>query len=137
VSARAAALLAVLALGAAAPRTAVDAGSCPAPRVAAAPDALVAVRCDAAPESRGAATPSGAERLLFALRLDLNRAGARALEALPGIGPGRAEAIVRERAARPFCSVEELERVPGIGAATRARLAPWVEVGAAAACPRS
>jgi DNA uptake protein ComE-like DNA-binding protein len=134
VRARAAALLAALALGAAAPRAGREAARCPAPQVVPGAGALVTVRCD---ESGGAASPSGAERLLFALRLDLNRAGPRALEALPGIGAERAQAIVRERAARPFCTLEEIQRVPGIGAATRARLAAWVEAGADAACPRS
>lgn len=84
---------------------------------------LLTVRC-------GAETPplAGAARLLFGLPLDANRAGAAALEALPGIGPARAAAWTRERALRPFCSLSELERVPGVGSRTRARLAELVSV---------
>ena len=64
----------------------------------------------------GAGAPRlGAARLLWGLPLDLNRENARALEALPGIGPTRAQAIV---AARPFCRPADLARVPGIGPVT-------------------
>lgn len=50
--------------------------------------------------------------------VDLNRATAVELDALPGIGPATAGAIVDDRARNgPFASVDELERVPGIGPA--------------------
>lgn len=128
--ARAASLVAALALALGAPTRAREPAPCPAPeREPAPPGAPPRVRCD----GRGGA-PLGAEALLFGLRLDLNRAGAAALEALPGVGPARAAAIAREAAARPFCDVAELERVPGIGPVTRARLAPWVRVGAGGGC---
>ena len=130
-TARAAALLAGLALGAALPR-AKPPVECRAPRLSGASGPLAAVRC----EDAAGAPLGGAARLLFGLPIDLNRAEPGALEALPGIGPERAEAIVRERAQRPFCAVDELERVPGIGPATRARLAAWVEAGPAAGCAR-
>jgi competence protein ComEA len=92
---------------------------CAQPRHAGARGALASVRCD----GRGGPALEDASRLLFALPLDLNRADARALEALPGIGAGRAAAIVR---ARPFCGVGELARVSGLGPAIRARVAPYV-----------
>jgi competence protein ComEA len=86
----------------------------------------LAPRPGAPPPERGAA------RLLWGLPLDLNRDDARALEALPGIGPARAAALV---GARPYCRVEELERVPGIGPVTLGRLAGRVAVSAPpAAC---
>lgn len=44
--------------------------------------------------------------------LDLNQATNDQLESLPGIGEALAEEIIN---ARPFYSVEELKRVPGIG----------------------
>jgi len=66
-----------------------------------------------APPARGAA------RLLYGLPLDPNRDDAFALEALPGIGPGLARGIV---AGRPWCSVEDLRRVRGIGASRLARI---------------
>jgi competence protein ComEA len=132
VRSRAAALLAGLALAAAAPRAAPPPGECRAPRLASPGGNLAAVRCT---EASGEA-PRGAARLLFGLPIDLNRADPSALEVLPGIGPARAAAIVRERALRPFCAVDELDRVPGIGSTTRARLAAWVEAEPAAGCAR-
>ena len=51
------------------------------------------------------------------------------LDALPGIGPARAAAILQEREARgAFTSVEELSRVPGLGPAAIARLRDRVVV---------
>jgi competence protein ComEA len=55
--------------------------------------------------------------------VSLNRATAKALEALPGIGPRRAEAIVRDRERNgPFPSVDALTRIPGIKPALVARV---------------
>jgi competence protein ComEA len=103
---------------------------CPAPGEVAAHGAHAsAVGCHApAP----AAPLRGPARLLFGERLDVNRADAASLEVLPGIGPARAAAIVRERCRGAYGSVAELTRVPGIGVKTVARLAPWLDVGAAA-----
>jgi hypothetical protein len=70
----------------------------------------------------------GPARLLFGLGLDPNTADAASLEALPGIGPARARAIVAARCAKRFDSPRDLERVPGIGARSRARLEPWLAV---------
>jgi competence protein ComEA len=57
--------------------------------------------------------------------VDLNRASAKDLEALPGIGPAKAGAIVAFRdSAGPFRHVEDLKRVPGISAALLGRLVP-------------
>jgi competence ComEA-like helix-hairpin-helix protein len=71
---------------------------------------------------RAAARPS-------TTRLDLNRASAEALEALPGIGPALAARIVAAREERMFTSLDDLERVPGIGPSTLQRLRPHVTVG--------
>jgi competence protein ComEA len=76
----------------------------------------------------------GAARLLWGLPLDVNRDDARDLEALPGIGPGRAHAIV---ASRPHCALEDLDRVPGIGPATLRGLEGRVRVGRSPLCPRN
>ncbi len=73
----------------------------------------------------------GPARLLFGQPLDPNREDARALEALPGIGPARARAIVRERERRPFRTLRDLDRVPGIGPSTLEALAGLVAVGRA------
>jgi competence protein ComEA len=74
---------------------------------------------------RAEAPAEGAARLLFALRLDLNHEAPEQLEARPGIGPARARAIV---AGRPYCAVEELTRVPGIGPLTLKRIRGSLEV---------
>ncbi len=62
--------------------------------------------------------------------LDLNRASEEELQALPGIGPAKARAIValRERLGG-FRHVRQLLRVKGIGRATYRRIQPLVTVG--------
>lgn len=72
----------------------------------------------------------GWEGLLLGHRLDLNRARAEDLEALPGVGPKTAAAILAEREARGgFSAVEDLLKVRGIGPKTLERLRPIVSVG--------
>jgi competence ComEA-like helix-hairpin-helix protein len=63
------------------------------------------------------------------VRIDVNRADAESLQALPGIGPALAARIVEERRSRPFASVSDLTRVRGIGAATVRRLQGLVKAG--------
>jgi competence protein ComEA len=63
-----------------------------------------------------------------AAAVDVNSASAAELEALPGIGAAKAAAIVEERQLRPFASVEDLERVRGIGPALVAELRPHITV---------
>ena len=54
-----------------------------------------------------------------ARRLDVNTAGAAALERLPRVGPSLARRIVEERRLRgPFRAPEDLARVKGIGPKT-------------------
>jgi competence protein ComEA len=68
----------------------------------------------ASPDATGAAAP-----------LDVNTASAAALEALPGIGPRTAAAIVAHRDRHgPFASVDALLDVRGIGPSTLAELRP-------------
>jgi competence protein ComEA len=53
---------------------------------------------------------------MAATKLDLNTASAIHLKAIKGIGPSRAEEIVRYRSKNgPFTSVDELSRVPHVG----------------------
>ena len=62
--------------------------------------------------------------------LDLNRATAEELEALPGIGAAKAAAILELREAQGgFTSLDQLETVRGIGPALMAKLRPLVVVG--------
>ncbi len=64
--------------------------------------------------------------------VNLNAASVEQLQTLPGIGPGRAEAIVRYRQQHgQFATVDELDRVPGIGPALIQRLHDRVSVAAA------
>ena len=63
-----------------------------------------------------------------AAAVDVNSASAAELEALPGIGAAKAAAIVEERQVRPFASIEDLERVRGIGPALVAELRPHITV---------
>lgn len=58
-------------------------------------------------------------------RIDIDRAGIRDLERLPGVGPQLARRIVADRESRgAFGDITGLDRVPGIGQATLDRLAP-------------
>ena len=51
--------------------------------------------------------------------INVNEAGADRLEALTGVGPATANAIIEEREMNgPFESVDALLRVPGIGDST-------------------
>jgi competence protein ComEA len=73
-----------------------------------------------------AAPPSADERPAV---VNLNTATAGELEALPGIGAKKAEAIVEARKARGgFKSVDELVDVRGIGPAQMEKLRPHLRV---------
>ncbi len=62
--------------------------------------------------------------------VDINRAEAWLLEALPGIGPTRAAAIVEYRSRHgPFRSIDDLASVPGIGPSVLEAIRELVTVG--------
>jgi competence protein ComEA len=74
-------------------------------------------------------TVSGSTTGSEAQRIDLNTADAWLLEALPGIGPAKAEAIVQYRSAHgPFAYVEQLVQVEGIGDSIVEEITPFVTV---------
>jgi DNA uptake protein ComE-like DNA-binding protein len=92
------------------------------------------------PPIRGAAGPGTARtsRQTAALsapppkpKVDLNRASAKDLETLPGIGPAAARKII---AARPYALVEDLART-GLSPEVIAKLAPLATAGPASAPP--
>ena len=57
--------------------------------------------------------------------LDINAAAASELMLLPRVGPVLAQRIVDDRAAGgPFATIDDLDRVPGIGPRTIERLRP-------------
>jgi hypothetical protein len=88
----------------------------------------VEVGCGAAGELRGPA------RLLFGQGIDPNTADAATLEALPGVGPGRARALVEARGDSPYCRPKDLERVKGIGPRTLEAVEPWLVFGGMPGC---
>lgn len=60
---------------------------------------------------------------IMAAPVNINTASAEELESLSGIGPAKAEAIVKDREANgPFPSVNDLSRVSGIGDKTVEKL---------------
>jgi competence protein ComEA len=61
--------------------------------------------------------------------LDINRATAADLELLPGIGPALARRIVEDRdRTGPFRTIDEVDRVRGIGPRTLERLRPFLRI---------
>ena len=74
--------------------------------------------------SPSSAAPSAPSDVSAPSALDLNTASESALQALPGIGPAKARAIVAYRESHgPFASVKALGKVPGIGPALVAKVA--------------
>lgn len=63
------------------------------------------------------------------MKLDLNSANLSQLEAIPGIGTSKAQAIIAYRDIKgQFTSLEQLEEVKGIGAKLRHKLAMHVHI---------
>jgi comEA protein len=72
----------------------------------------------------------GAQLLTLGLPIDLNRATAQDLDAIPGIGPALAQKIVDYRKARgPFKQIEDLMEVSGIGPQNLPKLKPYLGLG--------
>ncbi len=67
-------------------------------------------------------------RAASAAALDLNTATRNQLLELPGVGPKRAEEIIRYRLQRPFRRTADLMRVKGIGPKMFDKLKPLVSV---------
>jgi competence protein ComEA len=63
--------------------------------------------------------------------VNIQTATVEQLQLLPGIGPSKAEAIIRYRGTHPFARVEDILRVRGIGRVTFRRLRPMITVSGA------
>ncbi len=91
-------------------------------------DAASAAPANAPPAGvSGAASDAGrASSVDLSLTLiDINLASLAELETLPGIGPSKAAAIL---ANRPYASIDDLTRVPGIGEKTVEQLRAYITV---------
>jgi len=97
------------------------------------PDKTIAggSRVEVAPDGGyGVSAMSGAQLLTLGLPLDLNRATAEDLDAIPGIGPALAQRIVDYRQAHgPFKKIEDLIEVSGIGPQNLEKLKPSLGLG--------
>lgn len=97
---------------------------CPAPGMVA--GVLV---CNSGAAGAPVGTRAGARAWLVGQKLDVNDAKMSELEAIPGIGPSMARAIVDARTARGrFASFEDLDAVEGVGPKTLETLGAFLEV---------
>ena len=88
---------------------------------------LMEPRAGLSPGNELAAGEPAARAVLLGRKLDLRRASSADLEALPGIGPARARAIVAEIQRRGASArLADLADAPGLGPATVERLRPYV-----------
>jgi len=89
---------------------------------------LSAAWAEAAPVPPGAATTGKAKRPAGEGVLNLNTATLDQVDALPGVSPKLAAAVVAERAVRPFGRAEDLLRVQGMSKKRFERLRPHLAV---------
>lgn len=72
-----------------------------------------------------------ADRIEIEYRVDINTASRAQLELLPDIGPALAARVIADRLDHgPFTSLDDLQRVPGIGPRTVAGIEPYAYAGA-------
>lgn len=90
--------------------------------------ALVA-RC--APPGTSTVMPA-AQALVVGQKLDLRSATEKELEVLPGVGPSLARRLVEARAAHPFESWDDVDRISGVGPGKLALLKANTRLGPSA-----
>jgi len=74
----------------------------------------------------------------YAALLNINTANATLLDTLPGIGPSKASAIVDYRTKNgPFVTIEDIQKVSGIGPVTFANMKALITVDATSASPQT
>ena len=82
------------------------------------------------------AAMSGDQLVTLGLPIDLNRATAEDLDAIPGLGPALAKRIIDYRQAQgPFKQIEDLREVSGIGPQNLPKLKPFLGLGSPEAMP--
>lgn len=77
------------------------------------------------PDALGWGRMRGEDLEALAIPVDLNRASASELESMPGIGPELARRIIE---GRPYTTVDDLQRVRGIGPARLTAVRPRARV---------
>jgi competence protein ComEA len=87
---------------------------------------VAASRADAPAREKPPLTASAVGRAESEGVVNLNEATAEELEALPGVGPAKARAIVEHRHAHPFRKAEDLTKVKGFGRKTFGKLRPYI-----------
>lgn len=97
------------------------------------PDKIIASgsRVEVAEDGGGRVSAmSGAQLMTLSLPMDLNRATAEDLDAIPGLGPALAKRIVDYREAHgPFKQIGDLHAVSGIGPQNLEKLKPYLGLG--------
>ena len=89
---------------------------------------LSAAWAEAAPVPPGSATTGKAKRPAGTGVVNLNTASLDQIDALPGVSPKLAAAVVAERTARPFGRLEDVMRVRGMSKKRFERLRPHLAV---------
>jgi competence protein ComEA len=82
----------------------------------------------AAPSTTSFRTPTTGKLQPGDPPIDINAADSAELVRIPGVGPVTAQSILAARADRPFASVDDLDRVRGIGPKTLEKIRPYVTV---------
>jgi competence protein ComEA len=80
----------------------------------------------APPKTNPPSRVTGKKAETLSQKVDVNRATAEELQRLPGVGAAMAARILATREEKPFRTVDDLRRVRGIGAKTLERLRPLV-----------
>ena len=120
----------VVAVATAAPRPAPTASPTPEPAGGAAGSGAAASEAPAPEASPAPAEEPVLEEVLVEKSVDLNQASLEELDRLPGIGPALGQRIIDYREQNSgFYDIEEIMEVSGIGEKTFQKLEPYIYVG--------
>lgn len=120
----------VVAVATAAPRPAPTASPTPVPAGGAAGSSAAASEAPAPETSPAPAEEPVLEEVLVEKSVDINQASLEELDRLPGIGPALGQRIIDYREQNNgFYDIEEIMEVSGIGEKTFQKLEPYIYVG--------